>query len=636
MIVYAINDTPLIQFDNLVMCESHALTFSWADIRITEVSFDGNDERIEITNIWDQDFSWAITISWVKSSPVSYNIQLPSTLSLIFWDSLSNITGAVSTVTGQWFSISDTTWLILSLFVDWITGHLYSFSKTTITQIPNTFWLESVRSGTDLFWRQTTDITNYNTLLPVIANPWVLFCSPEIEIIIDDPIPEYTWWDIDYDTGAIYSWADIWSWYEQEPDIELPSDESEPEEETPIPPQDTWLYTPPPLKELPCVISEIHPTTDITQEYVEFICDAPFSGSLKTIWIGVWETNKDILINTHGGYWLVSSSMTWFITPYNITLITSMSLRDAGETITLSLSWYITWFTSFPDIPSGKSFYPLCWITGCVWLPSPWFSEQYLSGFIVWPITVATTPTSTSTYYQELYNKRKSTAESYKTENSTLKKEQTRISKELTTLQKKAQSDAKKTDSKTTTKATSVKVTATKSTAKTTTAKATKTTTTKKTPTVSTTSKAYVKLVDEHKLYKSYVAFIDSYLKSRLYTQYSTLWLSKVKGLLTNSLKAIGKQNYIIPLSWSTTGISVFDFNRQLGENKWTIDTLYISLFHQYVSFFSSVSNSLSGIFLAKDISKDKLIEWKNLSKNDIWNDIMGTKISEMSFSLLE
>ena len=34
---------------------------------------------------------------------------------------------------------------------------------------------------------------------------------------------------------------------------------------------------------------------------------------------------------------------------------------------------------------------------------------------------------------------------------------------------------------------------------------------------------AYIKLVDEHKLYKNYIAFVDSYLKSRLYTQYSTL-----------------------------------------------------------------------------------------------------------------
>ncbi len=493
MIVYAVNDTPLVQFENIVMCENIPLTLSWSDIRITEVSFDGSDERIEITNIWDQDFSWTITLSWVRSTPISYQIQLPSTLSLIFWDSLSSLTGDISTTTGQWFSISDSTWLVLSLLVDWQITHQYAFSKNIITQIPNTFWLEAVRSGSDLLWMQTSVTTNYNTISPLVANPWVLFCSPEIEIIIDEPTPEYTWWDIEYITGDIYSWADSseLSWDQELPDNETPPEE--PIEPEIISPDTGYSITPFTPQQLPCVISEIHPTTDTYPEYVELLCPTPFSGTIKTMGIGVWETNKDILINTHGWYWIIASTLTGFLSSFNTSIITSISLRDAWETITLSLSGFTTWSTTFPDIPSWKSFYPLCGITGCIWLSSPWFSEFYISWFVLWPISYPVPPattqsTSTSTYYQDLYNKRKNTAEWYKSENTALKKEQTRITKELTTLQKKVQTPAtaKKPESKTTIKASAIKVTTPKTTTK------AATTTTKKTPTVSTTSKAYI------------------------------------------------------------------------------------------------------------------------------------------------
>lgn len=647
MIASAFNDTSIVQFENTMMCEpTIPLTFSWSDLRITEIGFDGNDERIELTNIWDMDFSWTITVSWVKSSPVSYHIELPSTLSIIFWDTLSSLTGMISIITGQGFSLPDTTWFSITLAIDSQPIQQYSFSKLTISQIPNTFWLEAIRSGSDLYWTQTTETTIFNTIPPVVANPWALFCTPPIIETLEDPIdtwyeqlPDEFSWDI-----FTWDWNLSWDFVELSWNIEtldtwdiVPELQDPPIDENPV------LETPHIPDILPCVISEIHPTTDTYPEYIELLCSTPFSGIIKTMGIGVWETNKDISISTNGWYWIVSSS-TGVASSFNTTLITSMSLRDGWETITLSLSGFYTGFVTFPEIPSGKSFYPLCWTSGCIGLSSPGFDEKYLSGFVVWPISfpshpTTTTSSSTSTYYQDLYNKRKSTAESYKTENSTLKKEQTRITKELTTLQKKtATTDTKKTIV-TTTKAATIKSTTPKTQVKAPTKSTTQAktaTTTKKTPTVSTTSKAYIKLVDEHKLYKNYISFVDSYLKSRLYTQYSTLWLSKIQSLLANSLKAISKQNYILSLSWSTTWISVFDFNEQLWQKSLTLDTLYISLFYHYSSFFSSISNSVSGIFLAKDVSKDKLIEWKNLSKNDTWNDIMGTKISEMSFLHLE
>ena len=668
MITYAINDTPLLQFDTVIVCEDSPLTTSWADIHITEIWFDWNDERVEVTNIWNQDFSGTLSLSWVKSVTLSYNIELPSKASIIFWDSLTFLTWNINIVTWQWFSLPDTTWFTVSLIINSVLTQQQYFSKNTILQIPNTFWLEAIRSGTEFFWKQTSLLTNFNTISPTIANPWILFCSPDT---YNDIFPiEDTWLNEPPNTSwSELSWENVFTWIDTIIDSWALNTGFVPEDTGYLPPIEyTWIDTiedisPPQYipQQLPCTISEIHSTSDTYPEYVELLCSWPFFGTIKTMGIGVWETNKDILINTNGWYWIISSSTTWLLSLFNSSVITSISLRDSWETIIISSSGFTTWEITFPEIPSWKSFYPLCWTSGCIWLSSPWFSELYLSGFIIWPvvsppspvISSNTTISSTSTYYQDLYNKRKSTAESYKSENSTLKKEQTRINKELTTLQKKAQTvtNIKKSESKTTTKDSTIKVTTPKSTTPKITSKpktkpktkagpkaktSVKTSTPKKTPTVSTTSKAYIKLTDEHKLYKNYVTFVDSYLKSHLYTQYSSLGIAKIQSLLAKSLKEINKQNYILYLSWSTTWISVFDFDRQLWQNIPILDTLYISLFRHYSSFFSSFSNSISGIFLAKDISKDTLIEWKTLSKNDTWNDIMGTKISEMSYLHLE
>jgi hypothetical protein len=305
-----------------------------------------------------------------------------------------------------------------------------------------------------------------------------------------------------------------------------------------------------------------------------------------------------------------------------------------------------------------------------------------LSWYIAWPVAVpnppsivSTNPTTStsSTYYQDLYNKRKTTAETYKSENTALKKDNTRITKEITTLQKKQNTSkssskinspwdttitpieinsltvkwvqskssltkkAPSTKTKPSSKSSSNSKTLTKS-SKTSTKKSlsvSKTTKSSKIPTISTTSKAYVKLVDEHKLYKNYIWFVDWYLKSHLYTQYSSLGIAKMQKILSSSLKSIGKQQYFLISTWWTTWISIFDFNRQLwfvSQTKSPIDNIYTILFNHYRLFFSSISHNLTSVFLAKQISKDRLIGWKNLSKNDTWSDIIDTKISEMSF----
>jgi predicted ribosome quality control (RQC) complex YloA/Tae2 family protein len=93
-----------------------------------------------------------------------------------------------------------------------------------------------------------------------------------------------------------------------------------------------------------------------------------------------------------------------------------------------------------------------------------------------------------------------------------------------------------KSSSKTITKSASTKVNAI--------SKAATNKTTPKAKTVSTTSKAYKLLVDEHRVYKSYIDFLHDYLQKHLFTQYKTLKIPTVESLLKKSLQAIKKQDY--------------------------------------------------------------------------------------------
>lgn len=65
---------------------------SWPELLITEVFFDGNDERIELTNIGSNDFVGDLSLSWAKSTEVHLaNITIAQSASIIVGDSMTQI-----------------------------------------------------------------------------------------------------------------------------------------------------------------------------------------------------------------------------------------------------------------------------------------------------------------------------------------------------------------------------------------------------------------------------------------------------------------------------------------------------------------------------------------------------------------
>jgi len=100
------------------------------ELIISEVYYDGKDERIEIFNIWNGDFLWDIELSWAiyyagRTSQTYTNIQIPANDFLIIAnsDEMFNFEWNVNILLNEWnykkFSIADTKEIQISLILWW-------------------------------------------------------------------------------------------------------------------------------------------------------------------------------------------------------------------------------------------------------------------------------------------------------------------------------------------------------------------------------------------------------------------------------------------------------------------------------------------------------------------------------------
>jgi hypothetical protein len=114
---------------------------------LSEVYYDGTDERIEITNIGDGNFLGSFTLVGVKSTPLTLtNISLLSGESKIFGDNLSQVSGnRFIGKTGLAFNILDTAainiqltisgQMVDSFLVDQYRVNLYNDKKTSFEKV---------------------------------------------------------------------------------------------------------------------------------------------------------------------------------------------------------------------------------------------------------------------------------------------------------------------------------------------------------------------------------------------------------------------------------------------------------------------------------------------------------------------
>jgi len=151
------------------------------DLRISEVYMDGDDERIEITNVSTGDFLGNIVLSWAKAVPVTLsNIAIPSHSSFIVADVWENILQTLCPLlTWASLQIDDTSWfrIVLSTLswgiltdIDTFEWHIPQHSKASLyktssgaiqetqqDQIFNTYFhIRAHPCASVLLWQSTT------------------------------------------------------------------------------------------------------------------------------------------------------------------------------------------------------------------------------------------------------------------------------------------------------------------------------------------------------------------------------------------------------------------------------------------------------------------------------------------------
>jgi len=189
---------------------------------ISEVYRLWTTERIEITNISEEDFSWKLSLSWVKSSLYTKNLDIPSYASIILADKTEIwlINDEILSVNNAWFNIADSDEISVSLMFSWIEIDTFNVDKSVVSnnQIPTSKPRPTFQKIYNN-WRETqitTELDSHNITWNFIANPW--------KIIIKNWNPWIWNWPTDYpynsenpwtwDSNIPWTWSNSWIWDE--------------------------------------------------------------------------------------------------------------------------------------------------------------------------------------------------------------------------------------------------------------------------------------------------------------------------------------------------------------------------------------------------------------------------------------
>ena len=179
---------------------------------ISEVYRLWTTERIEITNLSDEDFSWKLSLSWSKSSLYTKNLDIPSYASIILADKAKIwlINDEILAVNNAWFNIADSDEISVSLIYSLNEIDTFNVDKSVVSnnQIPTSKPRPTFQKIYDN-WREvqiTTQSDSYNITWNFIANPW--------KIIIKNWNPWIWNWPTDYpyNSDDSWNWDDSWTW----------------------------------------------------------------------------------------------------------------------------------------------------------------------------------------------------------------------------------------------------------------------------------------------------------------------------------------------------------------------------------------------------------------------------------------
>lgn len=159
---------------------------------ITEVFFDGTDERVELTNKSNTDFIWNLILEGAKSTPINLSdVSISANTSRIFGDNILQIVDTMYIQkTGLAMSMTDTAPLNLSL---WFSGSLldtFQVDSMTVSSLPNKYGFEKIIIDWIYYITGTSPQRVSNISGDWIANPWIVYTMNIQNVTGEMPITE--------------------------------------------------------------------------------------------------------------------------------------------------------------------------------------------------------------------------------------------------------------------------------------------------------------------------------------------------------------------------------------------------------------------------------------------------------------
>ena len=336
----------------------------FANLIITEVYYDGTDERIEVSNLGDTTFSGWLSIAGAKASIISIpTISIPVGGSRIFGDTMSMIVDQ-SVVGASWLgmSMSDTSALNLTLSSSGTILDTFAVDTALVLQYDNTknsfarAWYNGVLN---IF--PTCSWSVYNVNSAVIANPWVIWSV----CIISSTWQNLTGWTSSGEnlswsslTGTNLSWSfSTWVWmtgdmwwsgftgtdftgwsftWSSLTGILVSWQVS------------TWIL----------YINEIHAKTSwCLDEYIVIQATAFYSGMIDVYGLGTSSAIVSFPINISTGEQLIIADKTGFASFSGVIIVPSITLTDAWEQLQILISWQLVDNVNYAWSSDGDSFF---------------------------------------------------------------------------------------------------------------------------------------------------------------------------------------------------------------------------------------------------------------------------------------
>ena len=156
----------------------------YGELVISEVYIQWYNERIEIYNTSDQQFSWSVAFSWAKSSPVNLaNITIPANDVIIVGDTLDMIQDSSKIIQDWlWLSLTDTQAADITLFDS--SGQMLDNVYIPIDIVETMVSQKASRHKIFINPIQesiTTSAYTTNIDEPYLANPWIVYTQEQTE-----------------------------------------------------------------------------------------------------------------------------------------------------------------------------------------------------------------------------------------------------------------------------------------------------------------------------------------------------------------------------------------------------------------------------------------------------------------------